>query len=114
MNSVCQLKSWLGVEGTLDKKAVASLRSSTELPVTHDRVLAIRQELGKTSVSKYDAMERCVCTDGRVKGLFAFYGANRTGRWAGRYVQLQNLRRNDIPDLDLARNLVKNGDLDGV
>ena len=80
VNSVAQLKRWLNVEGTLDKKAVKAMRDKG-LPEAADRVLAIRQELGKTSVSKYEAMQRGICEDGRVRGLFAFYGANRTGRW---------------------------------
>ena len=80
VNSVSQLKGWLGVDGSLDKKAVAALRSG-DLPDDMDRVLAIRQELGKSSVSKYSAIRRSVCKDGRVHGAFQFYGANRTGRW---------------------------------
>lgn len=109
VNSVAQLKRWLGVDGTLDKKAVAQMRKDGVTGAA-DRVLAIRQELGKTSVSKYEAMERGQCKDGRVRGLFAFYGANRTGRWAGRQVQVQNLPQNHIPDLELARAIVKSGD----
>jgi len=109
VNSVAQLKRWLNVEGTLDKKAVKAMRDKG-LPEAADRVLAIRQELGKTSVSKYEAMQRGMCEDGRVRGLFAFYGANRTGRWAGRQVQVQNLPQNHIPDLELAREIVKSGD----
>ena len=76
------------------------------------RLLAIRQELGKTSVKKYEAMDKTVCEDDRVRGLTQFYGAARTGRWAGRLVQVQNLPQNHIPDLDLARSLVLDGDLD--
>lgn len=110
VNSVAQLKRWLGVEGSLDKKAIAQMRASEGLQKAEDRVLAIRQELGKTSVTKYEAMERGMCEDGRVRGLFAFYGANRTGRWAGRQVQVQNLPQNHIPDLELARDIVKSGD----
>ncbi len=109
-NSVAQLKSWLGVDGSLDKKAVKALRDAGQLTLSQDRMLAIRQELGKTSVTKYQAMERGMCTDGRVRGLFAFYGANRTGRWAGRQVQVQNLPQNHIPDLEVAREIVKDGD----
>ena len=113
-NSVSQLKGWLGVEGSLDKKTVAALRSSGQLGIREDKVLAIRQELGKTSISKYEAMERGMCKDGRVRGLFQFYGANRTGRWAGRQVQVQNLPQNKIPDLDVARQIVLDGDRDGL
>ena len=112
VNSVAQLKSWLGVEGSLDKKTVQQMRSNGNLGEASDRVLAIRQELGKTSVSKYEAMRRGECSDGRVRGLFAFYGANRTGRWAGRQVQVQNLPQNHLPDLELAREIVKSGDKD--
>lgn len=111
VNSVSQLKSWLGVEGSLDKKAIKEMRKG-DLDRTADRVLAIRQELGKTSVTKYEAMQRGLCRDNRVRGLFAFYGANRTGRWAGRQVQVQNLPQNHIPDLELARDIVKSGDRD--
>lgn len=114
VNSVSQLKGWLGHEGSLDKKIVRQLRQSGELSENADRVLAIRQELGKTSVSKYEAMERGICQDERVRGLFAFYGANRTGRWAGRQVQVQNLPQNHIPDLELAREIVKEGDRKGL
>lgn len=114
VNSVSQLKRWLGHEGGLDKKAVAAMRKSGKLDNDADRVLAIRQELGKTSVSKYEAMQRGICVDGRVRGLFAFYGANRTGRWAGRQVQVQNLPQNHIPDLETAREIVKEGDRKGL
>lgn len=113
VNSVSQLKEWLGVEGSLDKKAVAAMRSS-ELPDEVDRVLAIRQELGKSSVSKYSAVQRSVCQDGRVHGAFQFYGANRTGRWAGRLVQLQNLPQNHLPNLEAIRGIVKDLDRDGL
>ena len=70
-------------------------------------VLKIRQEMAKTSIKKYQAMEQAVCTDGRIRGLLQFYGANRTGRWAGRLVQVQNLPRNYLESLDTARDLVK-------
>ena len=112
VNSVSQLKKWLNVDGTLDKKAVQQMRKDGGLSLSEDRVLAIRQELGKTSVSKYEAMQRGLCEDLRVRGLFSFYGANRTGRWAGRQVQVQNLPQNHIPDLELAREIVKSGDRD--
>lgn len=119
VNSVSQLKRWLQDGGIkishcLDKKAVAELRKSGDLNAAADRMLSIRQELGKTSVTKYQAMERGVCQDGRVKGLFAFYGANRTGRWAGRQVQVQNLPQNHLPDLETAREIVKEGDREGL
>ena len=110
VNSVSQLKDWLGVDGSLDKKAIRAMRASGSLDLKQDRLLAIRQEMGKTSISKYEAMERGVCADGRIRGLFQFYGANRTGRWAGRQVQVQNLPQNHISDLDTARNLVIAGD----
>ena len=106
VNSVSQLKTWLGVDGSLDKKAIRAMRESGVLGLKQDRLLAIRQELGKTSISKYEAMQRGVCKDGRIRGLFQFYGANRTGRWAGRQVQVQNLPQNHISDLDNARQLV--------
>lgn len=109
-NSRNQLLGWLqenGVESDkLDKEAVAKLVDETPDP-TVTRVLELRQDMAKSSISKYDAMHRSVCADGRVRGLLQYYGANRTGRWAGRLVQVQNLKRNDIKDLDLARQLVK-------
>ena len=77
-------------------------------------VLELRQQLAKSSVKKYQTMERAVCDDGRARGMFAFYGANRTGRWAGRLIQLQNLPQNHLPDLADARALVKSGDFDAV
>lgn len=103
-NSVTQLKGWLGHEGSLDKKAVAEMKKSE----TGDRLraLEIRQELGKSSVAKYTAARNYCCEDQRVHGLFQFYGANRTGRWAGRGVQLQNLPKNHIDDLNEARDLL--------
>lgn len=113
-NSVAQLKEWLGIEGSLDKKAIRAMRDSGELDLKQDRLLAIRQEMGKASISKYVAMERGMCRDGRVRGLFQFYGANRTGRWAGRQVQVQNLPQNHIPDLDAARQLCVQGDRESL
>lgn len=113
VGSVSQLKSWLGVEGSLDKKAIKAMRGGG-LPASQDRALAIRQELGKTSVSKYEAMLRGVCSDGRLHGLFAYYGASRTGRWSAKYVQTQNLPQNHLEDLDDARQLVLEGDLESV
>ena len=114
VNSVSQLKAWLGVEGSLDKKAIREMRESGNLSLKEDRLLAIRQELGKTSISKYEAMKRGMCKDERVRGLFQFYGANRTGRWAGRQVQVQNLPQNKIQDLDTARAIAYEGDRDGL
>lgn len=117
-NSATQLKSWLS-EATesevtsLKKEAIPELLSACG-DATVQRVLNIRQELSKTSVKKYIAMQNCVCADGRVRGLLQFYGANRTGRWAGRLVQVQNLPQNHIPDLELARSVVKSGDLELV
>ena len=113
-NSVAQLKAWLGLEGSLDKKTIKAMRDSGNLDLKQDRLLAIRQEMGKTSVSKYEAMERGICKDGRIRGLFQFYGANRTGRWAGRQVQVQNLPQNHIPDIDTARNLAVEGDRESL
>ena len=114
VNSVAQLKAWLGVEGSLDKKAIAAMRAGGNLDLKSDRLLAIRQEMGKTSVSKYEAMERGMCSDHRVRGLFQFYGANRTGRWAGRQVQVQNLPQNHISDLDTARSVALSGDRESI
>lgn len=111
-NSVVQLKSWLEARTgenlpSLDKENVRRLLEKEELNADTRRVLEIRQELCKSSVSKYRTMSECICQDGRVRGLLQFYGANRTGRWAGRFVQVQNLPRNYIETLDLARKYVK-------
>ncbi len=110
-NSVAQIKSWLverGVETeSLDKKAVQELLPGAEADVAD--ALSCRQQLAKSSVSKYSAMQHAVCADGRARGMFAFYGANRTGRWAGRIIQLQNLPQNHMDDLSEARNLVRDG-----
>ncbi len=110
-NSTVQLSSWLAEEGValpdLKKDTVAETLESPELPGRAKRVLEIRQQLGKTSVKKYVAMATAKCEDDRVRGLTQFYGANRTGRWAGRLVQMQNLPRNYLKTLDSARNLVK-------
>ena len=110
-NSVAQIKSWLTGRGmeidSLSKKAVADMIQETDGEV--EELLRLRLLMAKTSVKKYEAMERSVCMDGRVHGLLQFYGANRTGRWAGRLVQVQNLPQNHIVDLELARNLVKQG-----
>ena len=115
-NSVVQMKAWLAENGmeteTLGKKAVAELMKNA--PERLAQVLAFRQQLAKSSVKKYQAMENAVCDDGRVRGMFQFYGANRTGRWAGRIVQLQNLPQNHMGDLAEARELVRQGDYDSV
>lgn len=110
-NSVVQMKSWLqenGVEtDTLGKRTVASMISNTEGEV--NEVLSLRLQLAKSSVKKYQAMANAVCSDNRLRGCFQFYGANRTGRYAGRLVQLQNLPQNHISDLAEARTLIRNG-----
>lgn len=110
--SVNQLKAWLADQDmpmeSLARKIVQEKAAQTDGIVVE--LLNLRLELSKTSVKKYEAMARCVCRDGRVHGLLQFYGANRTGRWAGRLVQAQNLPQNHLPDLDLAREIVKNGD----
>lgn len=118
-NSITQLKSWvesqIGEElPGLTKDDISDLLSRDNLPLKVKRVLEIRQQLGKTSVSKYAAMENAMCKDDRVRGLLQFYGANRTGRWAGRLVQVQNLPRNYINTLDDARDLAKNGNFEGL
>lgn len=110
--SVNQLKAWLADQNmpmeSLAKKIVQEKAAQTDGIVAE--LLNLRLELSKTSVKKYEAMARCVCRDGRVHGLLQFYGANRTGRWAGRLVQAQNLPQNHLPDLELAREIVKIGD----
>lgn len=115
-NSVQQMKQWLSNNGietdSLDKKAVAELLK--DAPDNLADVLTLRQQLAKSSVRKYQAMEKTVCSDGRARGMFQFYGANRTGRFSGRNIQLQNLPQNHLPDLSEARGLVKGGDFDGV
>lgn len=115
-NSVQQMKQWLAQNGletdSLDKKAVAGLLK--EAPELLKIVLELRQQLAKSSVKKYQAMENAVCADSRAHGMFAFYGANRTGRFSGRIIQLQNLPQNHIPDLAQARGLVKCGDYDAL
>ncbi len=112
-NSVVQMKQWLSDHGletdTLGKKAVAELLKTAPEPL--GKVLELRQSLAKSSIKKYTAMENAVCADGRARGMFQFYGANRTGRWAGRLIQLQNLPQNHMPDLMQARNLVRSGNL---
>lgn len=110
-NSVVQMKGWLSDNGvqaeSLDKKAVKALISDSEDHIAD--VLSYRQQLAKSSVSKYTAMQNAVCADGRARGMFQFYGANRSGRWAGRLIQLQNLPQNHMDDLEEARNLVRDG-----
>ena len=117
--SVAQLKKWLTEElsegvDTLSKAKVAELLNR-DLPSSDvGRVLEIRQELGKSSVSKYEAMGTCICSDGRARGLLQFYGGNRTGRWAGRLIQVQNLPRNYIESLDTARELVRKKNAEAI
>ena len=115
-NSVQQMKQWLSENGietdSLDKKAVAGLLKDAPEPLK--TVLTLRQQLAKSSVKKYQAMENAVCADSRVHGMFAFYGANRTGRFSGRIIQLQNLYKNTMPDLAQARELVRCGDFEAL
>ena len=115
-NSVQQMKQWLLENGmetdSLDKKAVAALLKDAPEPLK--TVLTLRQQLAKSSVKKYQAMENAVCADSRAHGMFQFYGANRTGRYSGRIIQLQNLPQNHIPDLVQARELVKAGDFEAL
>lgn len=115
-NSVQQLKEWLKERGletdTLGKKAVADLIKRAPKPL--EEVLLLRQQLAKSSVKKYQVMENVACRDNRARGLFQFYGANRTGRWAGRLLQPQNLPRNDMPDLKEARDLVCSGNISAL
>ena len=115
-NSVHQMKLWLADNGletdTLGKKAVAEMIKT--VPPELQEVLTLRQQLAKSSVKKYQTMETCVCSDGRARGMFQFYGANRTGRWAGRLIQMQNLPQNHLEDLAEARALVRAGDFDAV
>ena len=115
-NSVQQMKQWLSENGmetdSLNKKAVAELLKTAPEPL--GEALALRQQLARSSVKKYQAMENAVCADSRAHGMFQFYGANRTGRYSGRIIQLQNLPQNHIPDLAQARGLVKAGDFDAL
>ncbi len=117
-NSVQQLSAWLSEHtganvDNLRKDTVSSMLKADNEPYV-ERVLEIRQELGKTSTKKYDAIKHCVCPDGRVRGLLQFYGANRTGRWAGRLVQVQNLPRTYTDPIPLARDLIKNEQMNGL
>ena len=115
-NSVQQMKQWLADNGmetdTLGKKAVAELLKTA--PPQLQKVLTLRQQLAKSSVKKYQAMETAVCADSRARGMFQFYGANRTGRWAGRIIQMQNLPQNHLDDLSEVRSLVRAGDFDAL
>lgn len=115
-NSVAQMKAWLTEHGmeieSLGKKEVAAMLK--DAPPDLRDALVLRQQLAKSSVKKYQAMRNCVCDDGRVHGMFMFYGANRTGRFAGRLVQLQNLPQNHMNDLEQARELVRRGDYDSL
>ena len=115
-NSVQQMKQWLADNGleldSLGKKEVSALLKTAPAPLSE--VLLLRQQLAKSSVKKYTAMATAVCPDGRARGMFQFYGANRTGRWAGRIIQLQNLPQNHLPDLAQARSVVRSGDFEAV
>ena len=115
-NSVQQMKHFLTENGlevdSLGKKVVTELIKTA--PPELRRVLALRQQLAKSSIRKYQSMINAVCSDGRARGMFQFYGANRTGRWAGRLIQLQNLPQNHLPDLEHARAIVRSGDYDCV
>ena len=114
-NSVAQLKDWLGMVGvdceSLNKDTVGDLKKTVTDPTTK-RVLELRQLLGKTSTTKYKAMTNAACEDNRVRGLLQYYGAGRTGRWAGRLVQVQNLPQNHLDDIGTVRELVRQRDLD--
>ena len=111
-NSVVQMKNYLTEKGmeidSLGKKEVADMIKTA--PDDLAEVLSLRLQLAKSSVRKYQAMQNAVCADGRCHGMFQFYGANRSGRWAGRLIQLQNLYRNSMPDLEQSRELVRSGD----
>ncbi|MGI6235851.1 MAG: hypothetical protein ACOYI6_11500, partial [Christensenellales bacterium] len=115
-NSVQQMKQWLADNGmetdTLGKKAVTEMLKTAPMELTD--VLTLRQQLAKSSVRKYQAMENCVCSDGRARGMFLFYGANRTGRWASRLIQMQNLPQSHLMDLNEARTLVSAGDYEAL
>lgn len=115
-NSVLQMIGWLREHNietdSLDKKTVNNLLHKVDEKTA--QVLKLRQQATKSSVSKYQAMMNCVCKDGRARGMFQFYGANRTGRWAGRLVQLQNLPQNHLSDLEEARKLFRTGDLEAT
>lgn len=115
-NSVQQMKQWLAENGletdSLDKKAVAELLKTAPEPLR--KVLTLRQQLARSSVKKYTAMKNAVCKDSRARGMFRFYGGNRTGRYSGKIIQLQNLPQNHMPDLAQARALVRSGDYEAL
>ena len=117
-NSVAQMKQWLSDQGveavSLGKKDVAKMIADEDIDEDVTEALRLRQQLAKSSVKKYQAMQTAVCNDGRARGMFQFYGANRSGRWAGRIIQLQNLPQNHMDDLEQARNLVRNGDYEAL
>ncbi|WP_444321577.1 DNA polymerase [Megasphaera sp.] len=117
-NSPLQVKGWLEERlgrtvDSLSKAAVADMLAE-DIPSDVREMLSIRQKISKSSIKKYDAMRMAACQDSRIRGMFQFYGAARTGRFAGRIVQLQNLPRNSMPDLDLARSMVLDGDLEAL
>lgn len=119
LHSITQLKTWIGEKehrtiNKLDKEAVTELLQDESISCMTRRLLELRQEAGKTSVKKYDAIARAICKDGRLHGFLQFYGGNRTGRWAGRIFQPQNLPKNDFTDIELARQLVKNRDFETI
>ena len=117
-NSVAQMKQWLSDQGveaeSLGKKDVAKMIEDEDIDEDVTEALKLRQQLAKSSVKKYQAMQTAVCNDGRARGMFQFYGANRSGRWAGRIIQLQNLPQNHMDDLEQARGLVRNGDYEAL
>ncbi len=117
-NSVAQMKQWLSSRGveteTLGKKDAARMIADRDMDEEVAEALKFRLQLAKSSVKKYQAMRNAVCRDGRARGMFQFYGANRSGRWAGRIIQLQNLPQNHMEDLEQARGLVKNGDYEAL
>ena len=117
-NSVAQMKQWLSGRGveteTLGKKDAARMIADRDVDEEVAEALKLRLQLAKSSVKKYQAMRNAVCRDGRARGMFQFYGANRSGRWAGRIIQLQNLPQNHMEDLEQARGLVKNGDYEAL
>ena len=117
-NSVIQMKEWLSDNGveieSLGKKEVSQFVKNPDGNANGNitEALKLRLQLAKSSVKKYQAMQNAICNDGRAHGMFQFYGANRSGRWAGRLIQLQNLPQNHMPDLAEARAIVRNGDYD--
>ncbi len=117
-NSVAQMKQWLSDQGveaeSLGKKDVAKMIADDNIDEDVTEALRLRQQLAKSSVKKYQAMQTAVCKDGRARGMFQFMGANRSGRWAGRIIQLQNLPQNHMDDLEQARGLVRNGDYEAL